>query len=171
MAEEKNDTQMTEDKPKKSKKLLLIIIISAIVLAGAGVGGFLFLKKGGAHKEKEETTKKEDVLDLPKEKEKAFLIQLDPFILNLSEPGRFVKLTIHLEVKNEKIQQYVNDRMPKIRDSIITLVSSKSADILSTPEGKFQLKDELLLRVNQAIEKDLVKNIYFTEFVIQWVKY
>ncbi|MCX7771157.1 MAG: flagellar basal body-associated FliL family protein [Proteobacteria bacterium] len=167
MAEEKNDAQKTEEKPKKSKKLLLIIIIASVVLAGAGVGGFLFLKKGGDHKAKEEQAKKEDVVDLPKEKEKAILIQLDPFILNLSEPGRFVKLTIHLEVKNEKIQQYVNDRMPKIRDSIITLVSSKPADILATPEGKFQLKDELLLRVNQAIEKDLIKNIYFTEFVIQ----
>lgn len=167
MAEEKNDTQLTEEKPKKSKKLLIIIIIAALVLAGAGVGGFLFLKKGSAHKEKDEATKKEDMVEIPKEKEKAVLIQLDPFILNLSEPGRFVKLTIHLEVKNEKIQQYVNDRMPKIRDSIITLVSSKSADVLSTPEGKFQLKDELLLRVNQAIEKDLIKNIYFTEFVIQ----
>lgn len=167
MAEEKNDTQMTEEKPKKSKKLLIIIIISAIVLAGAGAGGFLFLKKGTDGKEKQETAKKDDVVELPKEKEKAILIPLDPFILNLSEPGRFVKLTIHLEVKNEKIQQYVNDRMPKIRDSIITLVSSKSADILSTPEGKFQLKDELLLRVNQAVEKDLIKNIYFTEFVIQ----
>lgn len=167
MAEEKNDAQMTEEKPKKSKKLLLIIIISAIILAGAGVGGFLFLKKNTAHKDKEEAVKKEDVVELPKEKEKVISIQLDPFILNLSEPGRFVKLTIHLEVKNEKIQQYVNDRMPKIRDSIITLVSSKSADILSTPEGKFQLKDELLLRVNQAIEKDLIKNIYFSEFVIQ----
>lgn len=167
MAEEKNDTQQTEGKPRKSKKLLLIIIIVALLLAGAGIGGFIFLKKGNAHKEKDEIAQKEEVVELPKEKEKAVLIQLDPFILNLSEPGRFVKLTVHLEVKNEKIQQYVNDRMPKIRDSIITLVSSKSADILATPEGKFQLKDELLLRVNQAVEKDLIKNIYFTEFVIQ----
>ncbi len=167
MAEEKNDVQQTETKPKKSKKFLLMIIVAALILAGAGVAGFLILKKGSAQKEKDPTAKKEEVVELPKEKEKAILIQLDPFILNLSEPGRFVKLTVHLEVKNEKIQQYVNNRMPKIRDSIITLVSSKSADVLATPEGKFQLKDELLLRVNQAVEKDLIKNIYFTEFVIQ----
>lgn len=166
MAEEKNDVQQNEEKPKKSKKLLLIIVISAVLLAGVGVGGFFFLKKGGAEHKKEEIAKKVEE-EVPKEKEKLFLIQLDPFILNLSEPGRFVKLTIHLEVKNEKIQQYVNDRMPKIRDTIITLVSSKSADVLATPEGKFQLKDELLLRINQAIEKDFVKNLYFTEFVIQ----
>jgi len=166
MVEEKKENQELEEKPKKSKKLLLIIIIVVVVLAGAGVGGFFFLKKGGGEHKKAEATQKVEE-EMPKEKEKTFLIQLDPFILNLSEPGRFVKLTIHLEVKNEKIQQYVNDRMPKIRDAIITLVSSKSADVLSTPEGKFQLKDELLLRVNQAIEKDFVKNIYFTEFVIQ----
>jgi len=167
MAEEKKENQELEEKPKKSKKLLLIIIIAAVVLAGAGVGGFFFLKKGGSGEHKKPETAQKVEEEVPKEKEKAFLIQLDPFILNLSEPGRFVKLTVHLEVKNEKIQQYVNDRMPKIRDAIITLVSSKSADVLSTPEGKFQLKDELLLRVNQAIEKDFVKNIYFTEFVIQ----
>lgn len=167
MAEEKKDIQEIEEKPKKSKKLLFIIIIAAFLLASAGVGGFLFLKKGGVEHKKEDVAKNTLEEDIPKAKEKTYLIQLDPFILNLSEPGRFVKLTVHLEVKNEKIQQYINERMPKIRDVIITLLSSKSADLLATPEGKFQLKDELLLRVNQAIERDFVKNIYFTEFVIQ----
>lgn len=167
MAEEKKETQETAERPKKSKKLLLIIIIAAVLLAGAGVGGFFFLKKGGDEHKKEDVAKSTVEEEVPKVKEKTFLIQLDPFILNLSEPGRFVKLTVHLEVKNEKIQQYINEKMPKIRDVIITLLSSKSADVLATPEGKFQLKDELLLRVNQAIEKDFVKNIYFTEFVIQ----
>lgn len=166
MAEEKKENQANEKEPKKGKKFIFVIIIAAVVLIGAGAGGFFFLKKGGEHKAEESIAKKEEV-EVPKEKEKPLLIQLDPFILNLSEPGRFVKLTIHLEVKNEKVQQYVNDRMPKIRDTVITLVSSKSPDILATPEGKLQLKDELLLRINQALEKEFVKNLYFTEFVIQ----
>jgi len=53
------------------------------------------------------------------------------------------------------------------RDAIITLVSSKSAEAVSSPEGKLQLKDELLLRANQSVGKDVFKNLYFTEFVMQ----
>jgi flagellar FliL protein len=40
---------------------------------------------------------------------------------------------------------------------------------ISSPEGKFQLKDEILFRANQILggEKDIIKNLYFTEFVMQ----
>jgi len=64
-------------------------------------------------------------------------------------------------------QQVVTEKTPQLRDAIITLVSSKSAESVASPEGKLQLKDELLLRANQSVGKDIFKNLYFTEFVMQ----
>ncbi|MCK7505588.1 MAG: flagellar basal body-associated FliL family protein [Desulfobacterales bacterium] len=34
-------------------------------------------------------------------------------------------------------------RAPQMRDSIITLLTSKTVDSIITPEGKLQLKDEI----------------------------
>lgn len=36
-----------------------------------------------------------------------------------------------------------------------------------TPEGKIQIRDELLDRFNQILRPDRVLNIYFTDFVVQ----
>jgi flagellar FliL protein len=148
-----------EEKPKKSKKKLIIIIAGALLVFS--ISGFfaytmLLSKKGGAE---EETNKKKE--------EKALLVALDPFVLNLAEQGRFLKVTIHFELTDPSSQQVVENNIPQIKDAIIILLSSKSIESIASPEGKLQLKDELLLRANQTIGKDVIKNLYFTEFVMQ----
>ncbi len=54
-----------------------------------------------------------------------------------------------------------------IRDAIIMLVTTKSPDEISSSEGKQQLKDEILTRLNRILGEGSVKNIYFTDFVMQ----
>jgi len=55
-----------------------------------------------------------------------------------------------------------------LRDAIIALISSKSADEFLSQEGKMQFKDELLLTINQILKsRGGVKNIYFTELIVQ----
>jgi flagellar protein FliL len=148
--------------PSKGPGLKMIIILGGIlVLLGAG-GYFgytlLFQEKTkgtkAAHKEN-------------KGKEKMVLVALDPFILNLADPGRHLKATIQFELNDEKDEIKVKEQTPKLRDVIIMLLSSKTLDAVSSPEGKFQLKDDILLRANQAMEKEMFKNVYFTDFVMQ----
>lgn len=176
--EEGGEGKPKESKPKKglNKKLLIIIIAAALVLTGAGVGAFLLLggkgKKGEAEKTAEPAAGGDHgaAKDAHGEKGgagKSNLVAFEPFILNLAEQGRFLKMTMQLELASPGFQTMVTDKAPQLRDTIITLVSSKSVESLTSPEGKMQLKDELLLRVNMAIGKDAVKSIYFTEFVMQ----
>lgn len=161
MAEEKHEghtEEVPQEKTKKggSKKLLIIILCAALALGG-GIAYFMLSKgKAGnsAHQDK-------------KEESKSVLVALDPFVLNLADYGRFLKVTIQLEVADPSYQQSVTEKVPQLRDAVITLISSKSAESVSSAEGKFQLKDELLLRANQAMGKDVFKNLYFTEFVMQ----
>lgn len=162
MAEEKDDLQVeTPDEPKKkSSKMLLIIIIAVSVLLGAGgfIGYKLLASKGA-----EADTREDHV------QEKTSIVALDPFVLNLSDHGRYLKVTIQFEITDESMHEFVKEKTPQLRDTIITLVSSKSLNSISSPEGKFQLKDEVLFRANQimGLDKDLFKNLYFTEFVMQ----
>lgn len=160
MAEEKTEPQEGEEiKEKKSgsKKMIIIIAIAALLAVAGGFFAYTQLiakGKGG------ESSKKE-------EEKKSVLIPLDPFVVNLAEQGRFLKVTMQLELSDSTNQAIATERVPQFRDAIITLISSKSAESLSSPEGKIQLKDELLLRLNQSAGKDIFKNIYFTEFVMQ----
>jgi flagellar FliL protein len=158
--EEGNPEEAKQKKPtKKVKKLLIFIAGALVIVLGAGIATYILLFSG---KGKAEGSHKEE-----KANEKIALFPLEPFVLNLSEQGRFLKVTMQFELASPSYQQMVSERVPHMRDAIITLLSSKSSEIISSPEGKFQLKDELLLRANQAAGKDVFKNLYFTEFVMQ----
>lgn len=166
MAEEKDEAQPEEGTEKKTKKsnknLFLIIGIIVLALAGGVVAYKMFAGgKGGSHESKSEENGKE------KKEVKTALIALDSFVLNLAEQGRFLKVTMQYELADAANQTLVTDKMPQLRDAIITLMSSKSAESVASLEGKLQLKDELLLRGNQAMGKDIFKNLFFTEFVMQ----
>lgn len=161
MAEEKQEAAPEEGKekaePKKSNKKLFIIAGAAVLLIAGGF--FAYTQFFGAKDKGAESHKKEEA--------KATLISLDPFVLNLTEQGRFLKVTMQLELTDMSFQQMVMDKVPQLRDAIITLLSSKSVESVSSPEGKLQVKDEIILRANQAVGKNAFKNLYFTEFVMQ----
>ena len=164
MAEEKEELQPDEGEKdvrskKSNKSLFLVIGILVLALIG-GVVAYLLLAggKGGGHLE----NKKHEAKEV-----KTALVQLDSFVLNLSDQGRYLKVTMQFELANAEDQPLVIEKTPQIRDAIITLVSSKSVESVSSPEGKMQLKDEILLRANQAVGKDIFKNLYYTEFVMQ----
>ncbi len=163
MADERPE-QDAEQAPKPppakggGKKMLFIIIGVVVVLLGAG--GFVGYKMLSAKKTDAEHGEK-------KEEAKSVLVAMDPFVVNLSEHGRYLKLTIQLELTAPTVEELVKVKTPNIRDVIITLLSSKSTDSVSSPEGKILLKDEILLRANQAVGKEVFKNLYYTEFVMQ----
>ena len=61
----------------------------------------------------------------------------------------------------------LDDKLQKITDSILVLLSSKTFDDVYSVEGKFRLKDEITMRVNRFLLLGHVRDAYFTEFVIQ----
>jgi flagellar protein FliL len=152
----------SEDKKSPSKNLgiKMMIILGGLILV-LGSGGYFgytlfFLEKGKAAKVQEQ-----------KVKPKMILFSMDPFVLNLSDPGRHLKVSVQLELLREEDESKVKEKSPKLRDTLIMLFSSKTIDSVASPEGKFQLKDEILVRVNQAMDKEVFKNVYFTDFVMQ----
>ena len=47
------------------------------------------------------------------------------------------------------------------------LLSTKTFENIISSEGKLILKDELLKRLNSFMHTGVIKNIYFTSFVVQ----
>lgn len=168
--EEAEEVKAEESPPKKAKsKLLLILVIGVLLVALLGVGGFIVYKQvmgGGNDADK----KAETAAAAKKEASKLGVVTgLDPFIVNLAgEAGkRYIKVTMQLELSSKEGIEEVQQRMPQIKDSVITVLSSKTTEDLLTVDGKFQLKEQILTRVNILLQTGVVKNVYFVEFVIQ----
>jgi len=97
------------------------------------------------------------------------LLPLEPFVVNLADEdgSRYLKATIELEFFGTRVPNEVNARLPQVRDLLLTLFSSKLFADVRGAEGKAELREDILNRVNQALRRDLVKTVYFTEFVVQ----
>ncbi len=178
MATEEKDKGEGDGAPKKSKKKLFIILGVVLVLVLGGVGAFFALsggKKAAAGEEGEEGGEEHgsgggehgegghgEKGDLP-----GAIIPLDPFIVNLQVKGSFLKTTIQLEFGEPAQPHTFENDLPKVRDSIIRLLSAKSAQDILSAEGKEKLREEVKEGVNNALGSEDVVNVYFTEFIVQ----
>ena len=94
---------------------------------------------------------------------------LDPFTVNLvsSNADRYLKCKINFELDSPQLQQEIDKKLPAIRDMIISILSSKSVEEIQTAKGKEKLKEEIKRKVNSILVTGEIRNVYFTEFVIQ----
>ena len=74
---------------------------------------------------------------------------------------------MEFEVDNDLVQGEIEKVKPKIRDKIIVILSGKSYEQVSTPEGKDQLREEIKNQVNFFLTKGQIKRVFFTEFIYQ----
>lgn len=138
-----------------------------------------------AHGEEEEAVERGPILDLGE------------FILNLSDPGRsrYLKVNVALELTRKEtdphpepaggggghggghgapadpmaaIEGEMNQFKPAIRDAVISVLSSKTADELLSQEGKEQSKEQLKEAVNGifAGEREVIR-VSFGNFIVQ----
>ncbi len=176
-----------EAPPKKNKKLLIIIlaVVLVVVLAGGGAAFMLLKKNDHAEDEEaaEETAKPAKKKDKMKEKETApVFVNLEPFTVNLiPETGdQYLQVVLALELEDATADADVKSRMPKIRNNITLLLSSKKASELLPKEGKEKLAESLKDEINSVIEPPVknkqgelvapdgpVKSVLFTSFIIQ----
>lgn len=161
MAEEKEILENEEESPKKKSKLMLFIFIGvALVLLGGG-GFFAYTTLMAP----------ESVVEIdPDAPEPAGeFLALEPFVVNLADPTgkRYLKVQIELELNNLPALESAQREVPKLRDTVIMMMTSLSFEEVMTPEGKIRIRDELLERFNMVLRPQRVRNIYFTEFVVQ----
>jgi flagellar protein FliL len=103
------------------------------------------------------------------EKVKATLA-LEPFLVNLADTdeSRFVKGTFQLGLAEELSEKEKDTvAIAAMRDSIITLLSSKTADQILTPQGKDKLREEIRTRVNVVSPQVKVLEVFIVDFVVQ----
>lgn len=96
--------------------------------------------------------------------------KMDEMIINLPSPTtrlRFLKVQMHFVPFKEEYLSLFDNHKSIIQDIVIKTVSVMETDELNSVSGKILLEDRLRKKINTAIAKKAVKEIYFAEFVVQ----
>jgi flagellar FliL protein len=149
--------------PAKSKKSLILILGGVLAVAGVGGGVFWYMRK---------PVSAEAAHAKAKEPEHGVL-GFEPFVVNLADPNaqRFLRTTVQLVVESEKDAERYK-KTPVIvmqaRGAILEILTTQTADVLVTPEGKAKLKKAIAERLGEAVEEMKVKDVLFSDFVVQF---
>ena len=176
MAAEDNESTGTKEKSKTG--MIIIIIVAVVVLLAVGGGAFFYMSGSGeedplagGHSEG-----KVDEHEAPGD-----MYSLERFTVNLAPPDNkhYLAVSITLEIAGGHEEESGGgghgggkeepklENEPKIRDKIITILTSKRMSELQLPDGKSQVKAEIQKTVSAVLADKEVKGVYFTEFTIQ----
>lgn len=166
-----------EEPGKKGGKLKWIILLVLIIVLGAG--GFFayqhfFMNKTKtqvpvAQGETSEGTPADEGTSAEGKLGPTQMFTLPAFVVNLADPlgRRYLKLSLEIELKNQAAVDATTKAMPKIKDGLLLLLSSKTFADLSSMENKIVLKNEIMSRLGQILGSGNVLNVYFTDFIVQ----
>lgn len=168
--------------PKKSKTMLFVVIgLVVLLLICAGVAGVFIVKANNKKAETEslegdsatsleeqnvaEGSGEEDERDETEDGMGA-IFPMESYVVNL-QGGKFIRAQIQVEFAEKDIPQRFFAKNVVIRDGIISLLTSKSADDVLGADGKRATKEQIKELINNILKKEEVREIYFTQFVVQ----
>lgn len=190
MADEEADVELDEEDDGEGggvtgkKKLIIIAAAVVVLLLVAGGAAFFFMSGGEEHAEETEHATEESASEhgtLAESGENAANAARGPkmpvyydvpeFLVDLSSSDRgkssFLKMKVAIELSSPEDVKILEAYMPRVRDNFITYLRELRASDLSGSAGLYRLREELMLRINQAIAPAKVNNILFKEIIVQ----
>ncbi|WP_161878907.1 flagellar basal body-associated FliL family protein [Alkalibacterium sp. MB6] len=153
-------------KQNKGLKVAIIVLLLLTMLGtGVALGGLFFANQTeGAPSFLSRFSREEEVVEVT--------VPLEEFLINLrgeSQRGQpIIKMELSLTSLNEGSAEIIGSKLAKVRDAVIHVVSSQSADtILEEADGQFVIKDEIKNRINQSLGEEIIEDVFFTNILIQ----
>ena len=161
-----------EVKPRgglNGKKLILFIVLPLLLLLG-GAGASYFLGLFDALLGIEATAEDGAVEHEPVATGPSVYYELPEMLINLNSTGKksnFLKITVSLELESADAVHEVEAVLPRVIDSFQVYLRELRIDDLRGSAGLYRLREELLLRVNAAVEPVRVRDVLFKEMLVQ----
>jgi len=139
-------------------KKLIIIAVSAVVVIGGGAAAALELGLLGGGKGARAA---EPVAP------KVAYVEVREMTLRLADTAteHYIKLDPVLAVPAKEAEMMA-DKIPVVRDRIVTVVSARSSNELSSPAGQRKLKEDLVSSLHKEFKDDLV-DLYFSDYLVE----
>lgn len=163
-----------------SKKAILITTASTVLFISLGAAGvFFFAKSPEEVPEKVKDTQEKPVKEEEVKKAAPPLIaevvfedmivlkSFDRIPLKEGSGMKVISMNLSLELSDTRYKKEVHAMEDKIRQIITEQVEGMTGLELRNPEGKIMLKYELLKQMNSIFSEVMIRNIYFTNFLMQ----
>lgn len=180
--EQEEETEEGEEEQEESSsgsKKKLFIIIGAVLLLLVGGGAAVFFsglldssdsKKESAEEAEEGAEGVEGEAGKKGGKRHPVFLELDEMIVNLNSTERrqsLLKIKVSLEIADKKDVAAVQALMPRVIDNFQTYLRELRLDDLRGSAGMYRLREELLTRINVAVEPSKVSAVLFREMIVQ----
>jgi flagellar FliL protein len=183
-ADEAEDAEGEGGKKKLPLKLIIIAAAAAVlVLGGGGTAAFLLLKPkdaahGEKHKEKKAEKKAEKGKDGKEDKsagqvregpDGVMFYTLPDIVVNMqTADGRptFLKLKLTLEMPDQEAVDALQPNMPRLNDMFQSFLRELRPEDLSGSQGSYQLRMEILRRVNLVVAPAHANAVLIEEMLI-----
>jgi flagellar FliL protein len=176
--------------PAKKKLPLKLVIIAGVaavlVLGGGGTGAFFLLKpkpeaagEHGAKPEKKPKKPKKDSHGGGKSEAGAAVVREGPdgvvfytlpdIVVNMqTADGRptFLKLKLTFELADAEAVEVLDPNIPRLQDMFQTFLRELRPEDLTGSQGSYQLRLEILRRVNLVVAPTKVKAVLIEEMLI-----
>ncbi len=100
------------------------------------------------------------------------VLEMETFLTNINDPAgeRHARLGVKLAITpEEQVAEIKADPllMARLRDRILTLLTSKTYRQLNEAKGKELFRKQIIERLNPLLESGEVKEVLFSDFVVQ----
>jgi len=169
------DNEETESKSGGGLLPIINLVLLVLVLA---VGGFVAWKLMNMEQPAEQpadkaTVQQTDETTIPEAEDDAdaapIPLDIDNLTINLADTDRerYLRVKITLYCRSEEAKVKVSTHMLEIKDLLLSAISGKKFSDIRTPQGKYELKEDLTERINRIVGGNPVKKLLFTDFVSQ----
>jgi len=173
MAEEENkeEGKGKASGGKKSLGGLLLMLFILVNLGTLGAGAYFVYQNTIGYEKvvtSEEMAKRELASFEERLAEGPVMFTMDPFNTNLEGvPRRLIRLQMSLEMLDAQGFEEVVGLGAQARDRVVQILNQKQFDDVETVQGKLHLKNQIIAQINSFLDKGVVQNVYFSDFVIQ----
>ncbi len=153
-------------KKRLSGKVLVLFILLPLLIAGGGVGGAYY---AGLF-DSPEPTEEELAAAAAQQNKKVVFYDLPEMLVNLStgsSASSFLKIGVSLELADASLVPDLELLIPRVMDNFQVYLRELRKEDLSGSQGVFRLKEELLMRINNAASPVRVNDVLFRELLVQ----
>jgi|GEM_PF-5139564 len=92
---------------------------------------------------------------------------LEPFMVPLADPGKtMLVVRVNLAMNSQGGLSLLNRQKTRVRDVVYQVLLEKGQDILNKEESPQALRRAILAALNQKLEGEPVRQVYFLDFMI-----
>ena len=166
--ESKDNQKKAEPAEKKEKGggsnlIVMFIMMLLVFMVGAGmvIGYFRFFAPAPASGQQKQEKARDVVLAS---------LALGDMVVNLADQdqSRFLKTTITLGyVQSKENDLLIEEKKNQIIETVLLTLRKKAYADVSPPDATDKLKAELIQAVNTRLKANVIKELTFTEYIVQ----